>query len=414
MTTKFREINSCLICENKNLLEIIDLGDQFLTGVFPHNYSHKITHGPLKLVKCMGSDNSCGLVQLKHIYDASEMYGNNYGYRSGLNKSMVGHLHNKISKILKFVNLKKSDLIIDIGSNDSTALQAYPSNFSNLVGIDPAGEKFKDFYPPHIDLITDFFSSTILKNHFGKKRAKVITSFSMFYDLEDPIQFMRDIFDALDENGIWVFEQSYLPAMLKNNSYDTICHEHLEYYALKQIKWMSDLVGFKIVDIEFNEVNGGSFSVTVAKKTSLFPIANNLEKILLDEIALGLDSLIPFNEFRIRVDRSKKALLEFIRGVHNSGKIIYAIGASTKGNVLLQYCNITPNDIPMVGEVNPDKYDKFCPGTYLPIFSEDEVIKNNPDYLLILPWHFRDFFVNNPKFQGIKLVFPLPALEIVG
>ena len=251
----YKQINKCRICGNSYLERVLNLGEQMLTGVFPKKKGSRITVGPLRLVKCMGGNEVCGLLQLEHSYNLQEMYGENYGYRSGLNTSMIMHLHSKVKRILKKIKLQNGDLVIDIGSNDSTTLQAYPRKGPILVGIDPTGVKFRNFYPAHIQLIPDFFSSGLLNKHFPAKKAKLITSFSMFYDLEDPIDFIRQIYDILADDGIWVFEQSYLPAMLKTNSYDTVCHEHLEFYALRQIKWMTDKVGFRIIDVEFSDVN---------------------------------------------------------------------------------------------------------------------------------------------------------------
>ena len=259
----YKKVEKCRICGNTHLEQVLDLGEQMLTGVFPREKGEKVTTGPLRLVKCTGTNDACGLLQLEHSYDLGEMYGENYGYRSGLNASMVAHLHNKVKRILGMVNLQAGDLVIDIGSNDSTTLQAYPANGAVLVGVDPTGVKFKTYYPQHIQLIPDFFSAELVQARFPNKKAKVVTSFSMFYDLEDPLGFMRQVHDVLAEDGIWVFEQSYMPTMLATNSYDTVCHEHLEFYALRQIQWMAERVGFRIKDVEFNDVNGGSFSVTV-------------------------------------------------------------------------------------------------------------------------------------------------------
>ena len=261
-----KKISQCRICKNTQLTPILDLGTQMLTGVFPtEKNTQTVTSGPLRLVKCCG-EKACGLVQLEHSYDLAEMYGLNYGYRSGLNKSMVDHLHGKIAKILQAIELKSGDLVIDIGSNDSTSLQAYPKNVATLVGIDPTGIKFHQYYPEHIDLIPDFFSADLVTKKYPGRKAKVITSFSMFYDLEDPMAFMQEIAQVLADDGIWVFEQSYMPTMLKTNSFDTVCHEHLEFYALKQIQFMVERAGLHIVDVELNETNGGSFSITVRKK----------------------------------------------------------------------------------------------------------------------------------------------------
>lgn len=408
----YKKIEKCRICGNTHLECVLDLGEQMLTGVFPREKGAKITVGPLRLVKCTGGDNVCGLLQLEHSYDLGEMYGDNYGYRSGLNASMVEHLGNKVKRILRMVELRKGDLVIDIGSNDSTTLQAYPSG-PVLVGVDPTGIKFHSYYPPHIKLIPDFFSSALVKEHFPEKKAKVVTSFSMFYDLEDPIDFMRQVFDVLADDGIWVFEQSYMPTMLVTNSYDTVCHEHLEFYALRQIKWMTDRVGFKIVDVEFNDVNGGSFSVTVSKsKGDLTPLPE-IQKILDKEDADGLNTLVPYKEFAERTAESKKDLLKFISAARAEGKSVAVLGASTKGNVLLQYCGLTTMEIEFVGEVNPEKFGCYTPGTWIPIIQEQELLAKKPDYMIVLPWHFKKFFITNKKYSGMYLVFPLPKVEVV-
>jgi hypothetical protein len=409
----YKKIEKCSICGNTQLECVLDLGEQMLTGVFPREKGAKVTKGPLRLVKCMGGEATCGLLQLEHSYDLGEMYGDNYGYCSGLNASMVAHLNNKVKRILGLVELRKGDLVIDIGSNDSTTLQAYPSSGLVLLGIDPTGVKFHNYYPSHIQLIPDFFSSALVKERFPEQKAKVVTSFAMFYDLEDPTGFMRQVYDVLADDGVWVFEQSYMPTMLEMNAFDTVCHEHLEFYALRQIKWMADRVGFKIIDVEFNNVNGGSFSVTVSKSHGDLTVVPSVQKIIDEERAKGLDTLAPYQAFAERVTQTKRDLLKFIESARAEGKSVAALGASTKGNVLLQYCDLTEKEIFSVGEVNADKFGCFMPGTWIPIVPEDELLGMNPDYLVVLPWHFRKFFTANKKLSGMSLVFPLPKVEVV-
>lgn len=410
-----KKITQCRICGNRALEEVVDLGEQSLTGVFPQGRDIEVTRGPLRLLKCVNLDSnaSCGLLQLANSYDLKELYGNNYGYRSGLNKSMVDHLHRKIQKILSIVQLQKNDLIIDIGSNDGTSLQAYPSDNYQLVGIDPTGTKFQEFYPSHIKLIPDFFSSKIIPQYFGEQQAKIITSFSMFYDLEQPLKFMQEVFDVLADDGIWVFEQSYMPTMLETRSFDTICQEHLEYYGLSQIKWMTDRIGFRIINVELNDINGGSFSVTVAKQNSPYKLADNLDELLQQEHERGLATLQPYRQFTAQISIFKEELLAFLRGARKEGKIVMGLGASTKGNVILQYCGITEQELPCIGDVNSDKFGCYTPGTMIPILPENEVLAKDPDYLLVLPWHFKEFFLSCNHLRGRKLVFPLPKLEIV-
>jgi NDP-4-keto-2,6-dideoxyhexose 3-C-methyltransferase len=363
-------------------------------------------------VKCLGGDDVCGLLQLEHTYDHGEMYGENYGYRSGLNPSMVSHLHRKVERISSLVALNPGDLVIDIGSNDATTLKAYDVPGLTLVGVDPTGEKFREYYPNHIALIPDFFSADLIEARFQDRKAKVVTSFSMFYDLEAPMDFMRQVRRILADDGIWVFEQSYMPSMLATNSYDTVCHEHLEFYALRQIQWMAERVGLHIVDVEFNDVNGGSFSVTVRKATNVTFCESEVARILQDEADAGLLTLAPYQAFEERVRASRSSLRHFIEVARAEGKVVAALGASTKGNVLLQYCGLTERDIVAVGEVNPDKFGRFTPGAGIPIISERDLLDRKPDYLIVLPWHFRAFFEQSPTFRGHTLVFPLPKLLI--
>jgi len=412
----YKEIESCRICGNQELDLILDLGTLALTGVFPKTQSEEVPTGPLNLVKCRESNskNSCGLVQLRESYNPELMYGHNYGYQSGINKSMVQHLHNKVKNILGYVTLNFEDIVVDIGSNDSTLLQAYPKEQINLVGFDPTGIKFKKYYPDHITLITDFFNSKTFKKKFGNKKAKIITSIAMFYDLEEPLEFVREVYDILSDDGIWVLEQSYMPLMLEVNAFDTICHEHLEYYRLKQIHWMMKKVGFKIIDIEVNQINGGSFSVTVAKSDSPLSETPSIEKFLIDEQSKGLDTSRPYDEFRNNVFEFKIQIRELLNKIHNEKGVVLGYGASTKGNVILQFAEITAKDIPYIGEVNTEKYGCYTPGTLIPIISEDEARKMNPDYFFVFPWHFKEFILEKEKAMPnnkTALLFPLPSIE---
>lgn len=257
------KIKHCRSCKSKKLKFVFSLGKQYLTGIFPPKKNTKISKGNLSLCFC----ENCKLLQLNESFNKSEMFGDNYGYMSSLNKSMFKHLKHKVNKLKKKISLKKKDIVIDIGSNDGTFLSFFSSKL-NLIGVDPTIIKFSNFYRKDITQISDFFSYDNLKNKI-KKKAKLITSIAMFYDLDDPIKFAKDIEMLLDDEGIWHFEQSYMPSMIKNVSYDTICHEHLEYYSLTSVKYILDKVGLKIIDIEFNDINGGSFALSVAKKNLL-------------------------------------------------------------------------------------------------------------------------------------------------
>jgi len=404
----YKVIDHCRVSKSFNLRTILDLGNQYLSGVFPKSKNQKIGKAPLELVWC----NESKLAQLKHSYSLDQMYGDNYGYRSGLNISMVEHLNQKIRKLEDKVQLKTNDLVIDIGSNDATTLKAYKDREINKVGIDPTGEKFKRFYNKDISLINDFFPTNKLQELFPKKKAKIITSIAMFYDLEDPLLFVESIANTLDLNGIWHFEQSYLPLMLEKNSYDTICHEHLEYYTIESIILMLEKFDLKIIDIELNSINGGSFALSVTHKDckKYEPNENYINKLLDKEKSLELSNLLIFREFE------KNVLKKLINNINNDGKKVFGYGASTKGNVLLQYCDLTDNDIPIIAEINEDKFSSYTPGTKIPIIPQDEANKMFPDYYLVLPWHFRNNILEREKkylSNGGKFIFPFPSIEII-
>lgn len=412
----FREATHCRICGNATLRPVLNLGDQALTGVFPSDPQAPITRGPLELVRCAGGPPHCGLVQLRHSYALGELYGPTYGYRSGLNGSMREHLRKIAEHLRRCARLSTSDLVVDIGSNDGTLLAAYPHPGAELVGIDPLAEKFRQFYPPHVQIIPDFFSAKLFRERYGGRRAKIVTSISMFYDLESPLDFVREIHEILDDNGIWHFEQSYLPAMLAATAYDTVCHEHLEYYGLRQIKYMTDRAGLKIVGIEQNPVNGGSIAITAARRESTYEEPTMLIEEYLKQESM-LDTDLPYLQFEDSVLAHRVRLLELLRELRSTQKLVLGYGASTKGNVILQYCGIGPDELPAIAEVNEQKFGCYTPGQHIPIISEAEAHDRLPDCFLVLPWHFKQNLVEREREflrRGGQLIFPLPEIEICG
>jgi NDP-4-keto-2,6-dideoxyhexose 3-C-methyltransferase len=410
----YKAIEKCRLCGNQELVQVLDLGMQYLTGTFPRQPNGAgVTRGPLSLVKCLGNEDTCGLLQLGHNYEPSELYGLNYGYRSGLNEKMVRHLESKVNAISDLIDLEPEDLVIDIGSNDGTTLGFFAEHLMRL-GIDPTADKFRDLYKPGIEVIADFFSDELINKRTSGKKAKVITSFSMLYDLENPIDFATQIKNILAEDGVWVFEQSYAHSMIEELAYDTVCHEHLEYYELFQIEWMLEKVGLRVIDVEINDVNGGSFSVVAAHSSSGY-IANNarLEDVRSKELRKKARGMSLFLDFRNNVESHRDQLTELMRKYNDANMRVFGIGASTKGNVLLQYCGFGPENIIAIGEINLDKSGAYTPGSWIPIVSESEVLRQKPDVLLVLPWHFREFFEQSKKFQGSNLLFPLPKISLI-
>ncbi len=402
---KYKIIDACRSCNGKELESVYDLGELCFTGIFEPPGS-SIASAPLEVLACQNPE--CTLVQLSASCDPHSMYGEGYGYRSSLNKSMVEHLKQRVATIEGLTEFKDNDVVVDIGSNDGTTLGFYSPSLYR-VGVDPTAKQFKQYYKEGIHIVEDFFDDSILNKL--PKPANVITSFSMFYDLENPTGFAINIEKCLAEDGYWVCEQSYLPRMLETISFDTICHEHLEYYSIKSVDFILKRAGLKMIDVEFNEINGGSFCFTAVKKANHLKPSSALLEARNNETEFFKNDV--WDTFKNTIQQEMKNLLEFLEESKADNKSILGLGASTKGCILLQHYEINSSLLPSIGEVNASKFGMVTSGSKIPITSEQDVLDNKPDYLLVLPWHFRDFFLKNEKFAGHNLVFPLPKFEIV-
>ncbi len=409
--TKIQTIcNKCRICNYSELIDIINLGEQIITSRFPLYGDFSTPSTPIVLSLC----KMCSLVQLKYYTNASELYEHEYGYRSGISNTMREHLKYYQEEILSIISLNSGDAVVDIGSNDSTMLQLYDKQLLRI-GVDPTGKQFQDYYKD-VQLIPTYFTLDNFRNVYPDLKPKVISSISMFYDLPEPVKFARDIYEILDDNGIWTCEQSYIITMLRRNSIDTICHEHLEYYSLTAIKYIADLANFKIIDIKFNQCNGGSFRIYFAKNNcQIYNEATELiAKILEDEDNYQIKSPELYHIFLKNCYQEVLKLDKLIHTINENGQKAYIYGASTKGNCLLQYAKIDENKIKYAVERNLTKVGKMT-STGIGIISEETMRKNPPEYLLVLPWHFREEIIKREDDfleKGGQLIFPFPTLEI--
>jgi GDP-mannose 4,6-dehydratase len=407
-------LENCRVCKSNFLVDVISLGEQYITSRFPLYGDFSTPKTSIVLCRCQ----QCGLIQLRETTNCEELYEYEYGYRSGISNTMRSHLKSYQEEICSTVKLEEGDVIVDIGSNDSTMLQYY-GNAYRRIGIDPTGKQFKQYYG-EVELLPTYFTHDNFVSNFGELKCKMVSSISMFYDLPDPVQFAKDIYSVLDDNGIWTCEQSYILTMLRTNSIDTICHEHLEYYALHQVKEIADRAGFKIIDVKFNDCNGGSFRVYFAKKESILYTENTelINSILKEEIEYGVmdPSGKVYFDFMKGCDLQVKYLKDFITTVKANGKKVYVYGASTKGNCLLQYAQLDESHMKYAVERNPNKVGKMtCTG--IEIISEETMREDPPDFLLVLPWHFREeILVREKDFMdaGGQFIFPFPHFEIVG
>jgi NDP-4-keto-2,6-dideoxyhexose 3-C-methyltransferase len=410
-------VENCRICDAPELVPVIDLGEQyiathFVAGDVPDLLQRRY---PLELVRCAG-EGGCGLVQLRHSIDPSLLYFD-YGYRSGINQSMRDNLADITSKIERFVTLRAGDTVLDIGCNDGTLLCSYQTPGLDKIGIDPSTNVLAHARAKGLDVVNDYFSAAAFKKARPQKKARAITSIAMFYDLERPADFVRDIAAIISEDGIWVIELSYLPFMLQKNSFDTICHEHLEYYSLATLEWLLDKEELALQHVEFNDTNGGSVRLFIRWAAAIDESNGSVETARKRETELALRAEDTFKAFRDRVAGIRADLRGILHLAKQRGQSVYLYGASTKGNTILQFCEIDREMVPKAADRNPDKWGRHTLGTGIEIISEEQARAERPDYFLVMPWHFFEEFKERERDfleRGGKFILPLPELRIVG
>ncbi len=412
-----RKRTTCRVCGSSSLTPVIDLGPQYLQGSFvkPGKEMPSTRKINCSLVRCNPQidENACGLLQMEHSVPPEILYAA-YWYRSGTNTTMRNHLEGIVDSVMELLQKDRGN-VLDVGCNDGTMLGYYPEGFERF-GCDPSdvAQEVKG-----ATVVQDIFPSVELSKAIGDRKMDVITSIAMFYDLENPVDFVKSVKELLTPEGIWVFEMSYMPHMLELDSYDTICHEHLEFYSLAVLEKIVGMAGMKIFKISFNDINGGSIRCYAThKESSRYFIPDNhklLNEVRQKEFDLELDTDKPYVAFQYRIEKVKKELYDLLVKLKNEGKKVHIYGASTKGNTILQWCNINNMLVDYAAERNPDKYGAFTLGTNIPIISEAESRAMNPDYYLVLPWHFKEEFVEREKEaldKGMGFIFPIPTIDI--
>ena len=413
---------TCRVCGSTQLVHVLSLGDQYIAGAFaePGGAQPVQRAIPLELVRCdmTRDENACGLIQTRHTVPGSILY-QSYWYRSGINRTMTENLHGIAQAAQKLVGLAAGDLVIDIGCNDGTLLDGYGVESLSYLGYDPS-DVSRYAVEKGYEVVNDFFSAGPFKERYADRRAKVVTSIAMFYDLEYPRDFVADVAAVLAREGVWVMELHYLPLMLEMNAFDAIVHEHLEYYSLAVIERLVGEQGLEVISAELNDMNGGSIRLFIAHAGTVqasAEAADGLQELRVREFEMALDSPEPYEEFARNVERVRDELGELCRSLTADGKVIHVYGASTKGNTILQYAGLDHSVIPYAADRNADKWGSETIRTKIPIISEEDSRKLNPDYYLVLPWHFLSEFLERERDYlegGGQFIVPLPEVRVIG
>ncbi len=413
--------DSCRICGFNKLTPILSLGELFVSDFVDDAGTEATKKAPLELVLCNEHDGGCGLLQLRHTVSHEALY-RNYWYLSGINKTMTDELEGIAAKVESLIDLSPGDFVLDIGSNDGTLLRGYKIKGLNLFGFEPAKNLLQYGSRGTTKIITDFFNFPAWEKEIGDKKTKAITAIAMFYDLEDPNSFVADARKCLDKDGVFIIQMSYLPLMLSQNAFDNICHEHLEYYSLLSLENLLRRHNLEAFDVELNDINGGSFRIYIkhhgASRLIKVPTSaeERLKNLREEEKKLGLNDKTAYEDFARRITDVKARISTFIQNEVKKNKKIFIYGASTKGNTLLQFCDLDYRLIEAAAERNPMKWGKKTVGTLIPIISEEEARARKPDYFLILPWHFlAEFKEREREFleRGGKFIVPLPEFRII-
>jgi NDP-4-keto-2,6-dideoxyhexose 3-C-methyltransferase len=411
----------CRIC-SKPTIDVFSLGALYPSDFIPMEAVPDKKKIELALSFCP----SCSLLQLRDIFEVSDLYGK-YWYRSGTNKSMKDALGDVVDKGLKYSGIKPGDLWLDIASNDGTLLSYVPEGITT-VGVDPAEDSYKEAALQVCDdVVQDFFSVAAFKrSKYGNRKAKVVSVIAMFYDLNDPCGFLRDVYEVMEDDGLLILQMSYTPLMINQLAFDNICHEHVCYYSLTSINKAFEKTGFKIVHCELNDVNGGSFRVYAKKRKTpassfvttpfRYMADMNLDMMYTYEESGEFNTFSRYKYFYMELQTLKKNTVSFIHQEVDQGAVVWGYGASTKGNTLLQYYGLDSGVIDNIAERSPYKYGLKTIGTNIPICSEANMRKAHPDYLLVLPWHFVDEFVTREETylkMGGCMILPCPKFELI-
>lgn len=407
----------CRVCQYEGFIDLFSLGNQFISDFVEKDKVYTGLRCPIDFVYCP----NCTLTQLRHTAPQELLYKRHYWYISGRTQTMRDALRDVTRSIESLLWLGEGDVVLDVGSNDSTTLRSYTRQGVIKVAVEPATNLAEQGRQGVDIFIGDFWDAGLYMDKVGKK-AKVITCLGMLYDLDQPQKFIDDIAKCLDFNGVFVAQLMCLKNMVVTKDVGNAAHEHLEFYTLKSLNYLLDKAGLEIFDIETNKVNGESYRLFMRHQGSKvgYPRVSKNARVELAEIEdrkyEDPETLLSFFQ---EIEQNKEECMSFIRDAVKDGAKVSIIGASTKGNVIAQYYGLDNSLITLASERSPEKWGKYMVGTGIPIVSEEEARNSGIDLALVLPYAFRREIIQREKKWLMesphrRLLFPLPQFEVVG
>ncbi len=378
--------DSCLVCNSKNIDEIIDLGSHPFADTFIPEFKKSVadTIYPLVCTLC----KECGHVQTKYSTDPNARYSQtDYSYTSSNSSFSRGHWDSYAKEISEELNLPKGSIIVEAGSNDGYLSEQFVKLGYECVGVDPSPYMAELANKRGIKTIVGLFgkdtSQEFLKNH---SQAKLVVANNVFNHSDNPNEFVKSVADILSNDGYFVFEQPYWVTSIQTEKFDQIYHEHVSYFTIKSAKKLLSNVGLCVINAKVVNYHGGSLRIIAQKSNK----PSQAEKMIEKEEQAGIFKIETYKNFMQKIKHQRNLFLERVYKIKQQNKPIIAVGAAAKGNTFLNFYNLDKTVIDYVTDSSPHKIGKYTPATRIPIVGDEIFSKYSEVYALILSWNLKD------------------------
>ncbi len=407
---------NCRFCKSKVTHPFIDLVNSPPSNSFLKEQELNLPEVfyPLKVYVC----DQCFLVQVDEYKKSDDIFNNEYVYFSSFSTSWLKHSESYVAMMKERFNLNANSLAVEVASNDGYLLQYFKKQGIKVLGIEPTANTAAVAEQKGIESIVDFFGIRLANDLSNKGvKADVLLGNNVLAHVPDINDFVGGLKILLNKNGVITMEFPHLLQLIQHNQFDTIYHEHFSYLSLLTVQQIFNKQGLNIFDVEEISTHGGSLRIFAAHADDLSKeVSPRLSEVLNKEITFGLNNLDTYSNFQAKANQVKNDLLLFLLQAKKENKRVAAYGAAAKGNTLLNYCGIKSDLISYVVDANPAKQNKYLPGVHIPVFNEQYLKNEKPDYVIILPWNIKHEVKEQLKYikeWGGQFVTAIPTLEVI-